>query len=438
MRGMRKVFASAVVALAVFSPQAVAATTAETSSTSAEGGLLNIVCAASSSGLLPASGLVNAVNQVCDAWKNAQENYNRLAKELEYYRRFLENGLFQNLESLAKSLESLAEEGYLDELDPEAKEETREKLKEAGVKLEEAANAMQKEIQDILNRAAKDSNPDLEAIKSDIQKKIEERGGEVLKFIDDRINAKTKEVEAKRTELKAAKDAYLDALSDVQELSLRKGMDDPETQRAVKKLEAAQKKLAAKQQEYAKIARAASKEYAILSRMNNDLNRAALEAQRKVAGQTAVLGAQKGAEALIKDESLKKLGDQVQQASEELWKEAQNATSTRAAVQLLARGLGQIANTQVASMTAIQKTLGDLATQQVYTNQQLAFLTEQIAAQQASELQQAAAEVEYEMANIIASGESVTERLSGVLDFKKAYGAVSCSKWWVGDCGDGQ
>ena len=149
MRGMRKVFASAVVALAVFSPQAVAATTAETSSTSAEGGLLNIVCAVSSSGLLPASGLVNAVNQVCDAWKNAQENYNRLAKELEYYRRFLENGLFQNLEGLAKSLESLAEEGYLDELDPEAKEETREKLKEAGVKLEEAANAMQKEIQDI-------------------------------------------------------------------------------------------------------------------------------------------------------------------------------------------------------------------------------------------------------------------------------------------------
>mgnify|MGYP001627178529 CR=1 FL=1 len=436
MRDMRKVFASMVAALAVFSPQAVAATTAETSSTSAEDGLLNIVCAVSSSGLLPASGLVDAVNQICGAWKNAQENYNRLAKELEYYRRLLESGLFQSLESLARG-------GYLDELDPSTRRKALTAAyggteSEAQAKLEETADALRKEIQSILDQATKDPNPDLEAVKSDIQEKIEERGGKVLEFVDNYINTRSQEVENKRKELEATKNAYRKALAKVQDLSLKKGMDDPDTQSAIAALKAAQADLAAKQREYAKIARAASKEYAILSRVSNDLNRAVLEAQRKVAGQTAVLGAQKGAEALIRDESLKKLGDQVQQASEELWKEAQNATSTRAAVQLLARGLGQIANTQVASTTAIQKALGDLATQQVYTNQQLALLTEQIAAQQASELQQAAAEVEYEMANIIASGESVTERLSGVLDFKKAYGAMSCSKWWVGDCGNGQ
>ncbi len=102
--------------------------------------------------------------------------------------------------------------------------------------------------------------------------------------------------------------------------------------------------------------------------------------------------------------------------------EAQNATSTRAAVQIAVKGLAQLTQGNVVMQSLLYQALAELAQQNVYTNQQLAFQTERLAdilgGQVAATAQEAANEVGYVMGQLDAAtgtAEGVRELWKSVL-----------------------
>lgn len=91
-------------------------------------------------------------------------------------------------------------------------------------------------------------------------------------------------------------------------------------------------------------------------------------------GQTNRLAATKAAKRIAEAqaEEFAKLIEETNKKAAALVKEAQNATSTRAAVQILAKGLAQLTTTTAVTQSLLHSALAELAQQAVYTNQQIA------------------------------------------------------------------
>ncbi|GBD40660.1 hypothetical protein HRbin39_00029 [bacterium HR39] len=98
---------------------------------------------------------------------------------------------------------------------------------------------------------------------------------------------------------------------------------------------------------------------------------------------------------------------ETEEKTKALVEEAQNATSTRAAVQIAVKGLAQLTQGNVVMQSLLYQALAELAQQNVYTNQQLAYQTERLAdilgGQVAATAQEAANEVGYVMGQLDAA-----------------------------------
>ena len=161
------------------------------------------------------------------------------------------------------------------------------------------------------------------------------------------------------------------------------------------------------------------------------------QAQAEIEGAEILANAQASAERLATEYSLVESAREASSKASELADNAQNASSTRAAVQVLAEGMGAMLEFNVASLAAVQMSLAELAQQQVYTNQQINRVAnetvKEVAAQRSSELEDAATELAYFSA--LANG--FLEQGGGLVRSADRLFDTSCAqnpRWWEEGC----
>lgn len=155
-----------------------------------------------------------------------------------------------------------------------------------------------------------------------------------------------------------------------------------------------------------------------------------------IEGQTGKLGAAQAAKRISKEQTkkfqelIKDANDKVQQ----LVREAQNATSTRAAVQVLAKGLGQITQATVVTQSLLHSALSELAQQNVYTNQQIAQMANQVARQAAAELAAQAEELNAQMNLNLGKAEVLARYAESWKKTKENLFDNPCAERWFWGC----
>jgi len=177
-----------------------------------------------------------------------------------------------------------------------------------------------------------------------------------------------------------------------------------------------------------------------LAEKSRDLNakeEANSNAQRQVEGAKILANAQASAERLATDYSLAGSAKEAASRASELADNAQNASSTRAAVQVLAEGIGDMLESNVASLAAVQMSLAELAQQQVYTNEQInrvaSNTVKDVAEERSSELEEAVTDTTYLQAvsqAFLEQGDSIVKQADLLFD-------TSCAKkshWWEEGC----
>lgn len=159
--------------------------------------------------------------------------------------------------------------------------------------------------------------------------------------------------------------------------------------------------------------------------------------QAELEGTGILANAQASAERLATDYSLVKSAQEASNRASELADNAQNASSTRAAVQVLAEGMGAMLESNVASLAAVQMSLAELAQQQVYTNQQINRVAREtiksVADQRSVELEDGATELAY----FTALGTSFFEQGDGLVKSASRLFDTSCAnqgRWWEEGC----
>lgn len=176
-------------------------------------------------------------------------------------------------------------------------------------------------------------------------------------------------------------------------------------------------------------ARAASKQVLTdLDKLTND-----------IASQNNRLAAAKAAKR-VAEEQTQKFIDLIKETNEKVNKlveEAQNATSTRAAVQILSKGLGQLTQTTVVTQSLLHAALAELAQQNVYTNQQIAQSANLIAKQAAIDIANRSEELQAQISTDMGKLRTLVDNAETLQQAKKVMFDNPCVKiWHLGRCGD--
>ena len=193
-----------------------------------------------------------------------------------------------------------------------------------------------------------------------------------------------------------------------------------------------------RQEDLAQEAKNLANELAYAKSVYTGVQGTALQALRRydqtvsaIKAKTPTLSAAQSAKKISeKVEEFQKLIEDATAKTQALVEEAQNATSTRAAVQIAVKGIAQLAEGQVVTQSLLYQALTELARQNVYTNQQLAHQTERIAnllgQQVASVAQEATNEVSYTIGQV----EAATQTVEGVRRFYKSLYGTRCDWYW--------
>ncbi|ADR37793.1 hypothetical protein Ocepr_2345 (plasmid) [Oceanithermus profundus DSM 14977] len=161
------------------------------------------------------------------------------------------------------------------------------------------------------------------------------------------------------------------------------------------------------------------------------------DAQRQIEGARILANAQASAERLASDYSLAATAKDASSRAKELADNAQNASSTRAAVQVLAEGMSSLLESNTASLAAVQMSLAELAQQQVYTNQQINRVASQtvkeVAGQESELIEEALADAAY----FEGLHDAFSEQGESLIRNAEALFDTSCAKkprWWEEGC----
>jgi len=350
------------------------------------GGILDLACQAGQ--IVGAPGtpgaptnflqdLTNFVCQIAQAWKNAAENYDQLRKNLWFMRDSFKRGLLADADesvglwdlsvlkqpayagdqAYTKALAGagIASESELKNIPRNIAEDISRELEAAARQLDCGQTASQNQNGQGQNGGGGCKGPDLDELRKKIVDIIKREGEKAVKFANVYTQERNKQLQDKKRALDQARNEYDSLLRQIQELTYKEGksFNDPVVKDLVKRLQSAQDRYQREQREMAELVRKYNLEQQVLARVLSDVARIASQADSGAAREITTLGAQTIAAKIANDDSLKKLADKTKEAGQALYQEAQNATSTRAAVQLLARGLAELNNTQVASQMAI-------------------------------------------------------------------------------------
>jgi len=314
--------------------------------------------------------------------------------------------------------------------------QSNDKVEDIPRKLAEKLKGMLDEVSSACSSgSSSDCESKLNSFRSDLSKYIGEANEAVMTFVRTYSEERAKELSRMRDRYLRAKREFEGTKAQVENLINKEGrpLSDPVVADLIKKMKEQQFEYETYLLAYADFAAKVQKEEEVLNRMVLDIASVSGTARRVSEMEAKTAESRRIAQLMAEDGSLRDLAEKTKDAATNLYQEAQNASSTRAAVQLLARGIGELANAQVASIAALQKSLATMAAQNVYTNQQLSEISALLAEQQAAEVQRSASELHIEAAKVIGTAETARERFLEIQDFKKSYGTI-CDKWWRGKC----
>ncbi|MCX7740146.1 MAG: hypothetical protein N2047_03880 [Meiothermus sp.] len=300
--------------------------------------------------------------------------------------------------------------------------------------LQQAEDKTNQKIREILKKLRDDENYTPEQARQDIGKVLQENSGKVAKFAKSYYDQTLSKLNNLESNYRTAHTNYITTLQQIQQQSKTDGFTSQKVksllQQAKQQQQTALNALNQYQSEVAKL----KKEIPTLQNiLSENMSWSASAKERSRSGEI-LSAAERNAARLAADKSLQELANKVGEAGQKLVTQAQNATSTRAAVQLLARGFADLGNGLVASQSALQKSLAGLAAQELYTNYQLAQLNERLAAEISQNIAQTSNELSIEYAQIAAKAEDLFKNADRYNAFTGVMGQPSCKKWWKGEC----
>lgn len=352
---------------------------------------------------------------VQDILKSAEKGYEDLRGLLspERYLFNLEEGLIKNVTDAIAAFRGFDPAKY--NISEESKRSIRQSYEGNIRPLEDRdlKSEVRNTVEDALKRAAEGELSPEEASRK-IADALRANGEEVLDALQRYWDDLSAEVDRDAQRVEQKKQAYLQAQKAVEQAISTYGFASKQADEAVKNL---RKKLTEYQEakvKHAELIKLVNEQATVVHTLGGSLASEYAKTQVEGRREAILQGNRNIAKALTEDKSLLDLQKKVKSRGEELIREAQNATSTRAATQLLMSAMAEAMNAQVVSQAAMQKALAQIATQNVYTNQQLATIGAEIAAQMQME-------AENEMAVLSAESSMAAARLQQLDQAAKGY-----------------
>lgn len=300
--------------------------------------------------------------------------------------------------------------------------------------LQQAEDKTNQKIREILKKLRDDENYTPEQARQDIGKVLQENSGKVAKFAKSYYDQTLSKLNNLESNYRTAHTNYITTLQQIQQQSKTDGFTSQKVKSLLQQAKQQQQTaLNAFNQYQSEVAKLKKEIPTLQNILSENMSWSASAKERSRSGEI-LSAAERNAARLAADKSLQELANKVGEAGQKLVTQAQNATSTRAAVQLLARGFADLGNGLVASQSALQKSLAGLAAQELYTNYQLAQLNERLAAEISQNIAQTSNELSIEYAQIAAKAEDLFKNADRYNAFTGVMGQPSCKKWWKGEC----